>query len=89
MTEEFQQAVKLFLEAAHASKVAHSVVEHLQSQKYAGDNRNKSVEELAKDVEAQLGLSANLMFRSSGALHDALQELMDVYVDAVDSHTNE
>ncbi len=82
----FQEAIARFLDDAHQSRVAHAVVEHLQqSQKYAGDNRNKSVEALAHDVEAQLGLTANLMFRSHGALHDALQELMDAYVDSVDA----
>jgi hypothetical protein len=85
MSDVFHTAISRFLEAAHQSAAAHKVVELLQSPHYAGDNRNEAVEKLAKDVESELGMTANLMFRSRGAVHDALQDLMDVYVDAVDS----
>ncbi len=82
----FQEAITRFLDATHESAAAHAVVELLQqSNQYAGDNRNKAVEELAQAVEARIGTTANLMFRSHGALHDALQELMDAYVDNVDA----
>jgi hypothetical protein len=82
----FQEAIARFLDATHESAAAHAAVELLQeSNQYACDNRNKAVEELAQAVETRIGTKANLMFRSHGALHDALQELMDAYVDKVDA----
>jgi hypothetical protein len=85
----FQEAIARFLVATHDSKAANAVVDLLQtSQTYAMDNRNRAVEALAKDVEARIGFTANLMFRSHGAIHDALQELMDAYVDDVDARTD-
>lgn len=86
----FQEATAQFLDATFESRAALATVELLQSSdKYAGESRNRSVEQLAKDVEAKIGAPASLMFRSQGVLHDALQNLMDAYVDSVDNKREE
>jgi hypothetical protein len=84
----FQTAVEKFREEAHDSKAANAVIALLMKSEsdklYATGGRNKCVERLARDVEMQLGMKANMMFRTPGRLHDSLQTLMDAYEDAMD-----
>jgi hypothetical protein len=84
----FEEAAQRFLDAAHNSAAAHAAVKLLKAadsdKRYATGSRNRCVEQLAQDVEQGIGMTANLLFRAPGRLHDALQELMDVYVDAMD-----
>jgi hypothetical protein len=86
--DRFQAAAEEFRIAAHDSKVANTVLELLYAtesdQLYATGSRNECVRRLAADVEARIGMSANLMFRTPGALHDTLQTLMDAFEDAMD-----
>ena len=88
IAERFHEAAEAFRDAANDSKAANAVLHLLlaaESDKtYATGGRNECVERLAKDVEAQIGCSANLMFRTPGPLHNALQELIDSYWDAMD-----
>jgi len=82
------EAVDTFREKAHDSKVANEIISLLlrinSDKQYATGGRNECVSRLAEDVESRLDMKANLMFRAPGALHDALQALMDVYEDATD-----
>ncbi len=82
----FQEAAATFLDAAHQSMAAQATVKLLSvSPLYANTkNRNDAVKLLASDVEAAIGIKANLLFRTPGALHDSLQTLMDAYMDAAD-----
>lgn len=84
----FDEAVATFLRDANDSKAANAVVVALRAtesdRQYATGGRNKCVKQLAADVEAKLGMSATLLFRTPGALHDSLQTLMDAYEDAMD-----
>jgi hypothetical protein len=84
----FQDAITKFLEEAHNSVTANSIVQHLtkdgSASRYDSDNRNTVIELLANDVESETGVRANLMFRSSSHLHDCLQSLIDVYLDTID-----
>lgn len=86
--DRFEAAAATFLLQAHNSKVAHAVLAHLKAAEsdktYATGSRNECVARLATAVETELDLTANLMFRTPGALHDALQSLMDAYEDAMD-----
>ncbi len=86
--DRFQAASEEFRIAAHDSKVANTILELLfaseSDNRYATGSRNECVRRLAADVEARLGLSANLMFRTPGALHNSLQSLMDAFEDAMD-----
>jgi hypothetical protein len=86
--DRFLEAAEAFREAAHDSKAANLVIELLLASRsdkcYASGSRNACVEKLAQDVETRLGMQANLLFRTSGALHDSLQTLMDAYEDAMD-----
>ena len=88
IAERFQEAVEVFRTEANDSKAANAVIRLLLSTEsdkpYATGSRNECVRRLATDVEAALGFSANLMFRTPGALHDSLQTLMDAYMDAMD-----
>jgi hypothetical protein len=88
IAERFQEEVEAFRVAAHDSKAANEVIRLLMStesdKSYATGSRNKCVRKLAEDVEASIGFSANLMFRTPGALHNSLQTLMDAYMDAMD-----
>jgi hypothetical protein len=88
IVERFEEAAETFRVATHNSKAANAVLELLLSatsdKVYATGSRNKCVRRLAEDVETTLGCSANLLFRSPGALHNALQDLMDSYYDAMD-----
>lgn len=80
-------AAATFLETANNSLAANIVLERLiaPSANYESfDNRNELVKRLADDVEERMGCSANLLFRTPGTLHDALQELLDAYLDAAD-----
>lgn len=82
---------KFLLEAGN-TRTTESVIRHLRDasaiQNYGGENRNRVVEALAADVEAEVGTaeadSVSAMFRTTGPLHDALQELMDAFWDFVD-----
>ncbi len=84
----FQDAIAKFLEEAHNSVTANSIIQHLMREnsasRYDNDNRNTVIETLATDVETETGIRANLMFRTSGHLHDCLQSLIDVYLDTID-----
>lgn len=86
--DRFEAATATFLLQAHNSKVAHMIVELLYAadsdKTYATGSRNECVARLAAAVETELGLKANLMFCTPGALHNALQSLMDAYEDAMD-----
>lgn len=86
--DRFQAATEIFLIKANNSRVAHMIVDLLyaaESDKaYATGSRNQCVARLATAVETELGATANLMFRTPGALHTALQSLMDAYEDAMD-----
>lgn len=86
--DRFQDAIAKFLEEAHNSVTANSIVQHLMKEnaasRYDIDNRNTVIETLASDVETETGIRANLMFRTPGHLHDCLQNLMDVYLDTID-----
>jgi hypothetical protein len=88
ISERFQEAARTFLEEAHDSKAAnatlHLLLKSESDKHYASGSRNECVRRLAEDVEAMIGCSANLMFRTPGALHGALQNLMDAYCDAMD-----
>ena len=88
IAERFQEATEAFRVATHDSKAANAVVDLLlyadSDKLYATGSRNECVERLARDVETCIGCPANLMFRSPGALHNALQELIDSYWDAMD-----
>jgi hypothetical protein len=89
ITTRFEEAAQRFLDTAHNSRAAVAAVELLKAtesdKRYATGGRNKSVEQLAVDVEKEIDMSANLLFRAPGGLHDSLQELMDVYEDTMDS----
>ena len=82
----FEAAAQHFLNAAFESTVAHTVVQRLQDRTEYSDvpSRNDLVRQLAVDVEKDLAVPANLMFRISGYLHDCLQEFLDVYLNCVD-----
>jgi hypothetical protein len=83
----FLDAATTFLETANNSMAANIVLERLVAPSATFesiDNRNELVGALAADVEERLGCSANLLFRTPGTLHDALQELLDAYLDAAD-----
>jgi hypothetical protein len=83
----FLDAAATFLEAANNSLAANTVLERLiaPSANYESfDDRNELVKCLAGDVEARIGCSANLLFRTPGTLHDALQSLLEAYLDAAD-----
>lgn len=86
--DRFEAATATFLATAHNSKVAHMIVDLLKAadsdKPYATGGRNQCIARLATAVETELDLTANLMFRTPGALHDALQSLMDAYEDAMD-----
>ncbi len=86
--DRFQVEAETFLMKAHNSRVAHMILDNLYAaesdKRYATGRRNDCVRRLAEDVEATLGMPANLMFRTPGALHDALQSLMDAFEDAMD-----
>lgn len=88
IAERFQEEVETFRQVANDSKAANAVIQLLMAAEsdrlYATGSRNECVYKLAEDVEAVLGVSANLMFRTPGALHNALQNLMDAYWDAMD-----
>ena len=88
IVKRFEEAAETFRIATNDSKAANAVLELLLSatsdKVYATGSRNKCVSRLAEDVEKTLGCSANLLFRSPGALHNALQDLMDSYYDAMD-----
>ena len=80
----FETAVQKFLTETCCSRAAVQVVECLNTEdsgRYTGSNRNVIVKNLAEDVEQKLGCSANLMFRTPGALHDSLQTLLDEYLN--------
>ena len=83
-----EEAFKNFQLDVGNTRVMDAIVSILKrddaSQKYGEGNRNEVVEKLAKDVEDVLGNSATIIFRSSGPLHDALQELLDAFWDFVD-----
>ncbi len=84
----FDEAAATFLQEANDSKAANAVVEFLKAaesdRQYATGGRNVCVRRLATDVEAKIGMTATLLFRTPGALHDSLQTLMDEYEDAMD-----
>jgi hypothetical protein len=84
----FDEAVATFLTEANDSKAANAVVDALRAtesdRQYATGGRNVCVRRLASDVETKLGMTATLLFRTPGALHDSLQTLMDAYEDAMD-----
>ena len=83
----FEAARDQFLTATFESTVAHHVLQRLQTSAPAyaeASTRNDLVRQLAADVEADLGVPANLMFRTSGYLHDCLQDFLDVYLNCVD-----
>jgi lipopolysaccharide biosynthesis regulator YciM len=80
----FNKAIEEFQRVANNSLAAQYVVEELANDTYAEMGRNDAIEALAKAVEARLGSSATLLFRTPGPLHDALQTLFDVYLDKVD-----
>ena len=86
--ERFLKAIETFREQANDSKAANYVIDLLlatdSDKRYATGGRNVCVRRLAEDVEARLGMKANLIFRTPGALHDSLQTLMDSYEDAMD-----
>ncbi len=87
LNSQFDQAQAEFLSVTHASRTATQILECLKSAKddrYALSDRNLIVKHLAEDVEAAIGCSANLMFRSPGVLHDALQALLDAYLNWYD-----
>ena len=87
LNDQFEQAKAEFLSVAHASRTATQILECLTSTKddrYAVSDRNQIVKNLAEDVEAAIGCPANLMFRSPGVLHDALQALLDSYLNWYD-----
>ena len=85
--QAFQEAAEVFREAAHNSRAADAVIARLlqADPRYATDDRNASVRQLARDVESDIGATAALLFRTPGALHDSLQTLMDAYEDAIDT----
>lgn len=87
LNNEFQYAMTEFLQICHTSRAASQVVECLvenKSERYSVENRNTIVKNLAEDVETALGVTANLMFRMPGPIHDALQTLLDEYLNWVD-----
>lgn len=87
LNNQYQQAQSEFLSVTHASRTATQILECLNSAKddrYAVSDRNQIVKNLAEDVEAATGCTANLMFRSPGVLHDALQSLLDAYLNWYD-----
>jgi hypothetical protein len=83
-----KEAEEKFLKEALNSRAANAVIKCLSAEnaadKYAIENRNQAIEVLAVDVEAEIQCHAALMFRTPGPLHDALQDLMDSFVDSVD-----
>ncbi len=84
----FDEAIAEFRTNTHDSLVCNEVirllVESTSDKQYATGSRNECVRRLAADVEKALDTTANLMFRTAGPLHNALQNLMDVYVDMMD-----
>ena len=87
ITDRLTKAAEAFLEAAMNSPASNMVLErllHPSTNYQAFECRNALVAALATDVEAQLGCSANMLFRSPGPLHDALQSLLDAFLDAAD-----
>jgi hypothetical protein len=84
----FDVAVANFKRDLHDSRIANVVVDLLMSsegpKRYAEGGRNDCVKRLAEDAEAKAGLPANLLFRTPGSPHDALQNLIDEYWNAVD-----
>lgn len=76
-----------FLTATHNSRAANSVVNHLLGTTLPNTidkDRNEFVRILSEQVETELGVSASLMFRTEGHLHDCLQNLLDEYLNAMD-----
>jgi hypothetical protein len=55
-----------------------------ETTRYSEGSRNQIVAVLAADVEQRIGACSSLMFRTPGELHDALQALLDTYLDCVD-----
>ena len=88
ITERFVDACAIFIQTANDSAAANMVIHllvHAESDRpYAIGGRNDAVRRLASAVEETLGMKANMLFRTPGPLHDALQTLMDAYEDAMD-----
>jgi hypothetical protein len=86
--QNFKEAQENFLKEALNSRAANAVVNCLNSEnavaKYGVYNRNEAVKALAEDVEAEIQCHAALLFRTPGPLHNALQELMDTFMDSID-----
>ncbi len=84
----FTRVAEAFLDAAHNSPASNMVLERLlhPSTNYSSfEDRNALVSALATDVETHLGCTASMLFRAPGPLHDALQSLLDAFLDAADS----
>jgi hypothetical protein len=81
-------AFDAFLQETHGSLASHAIVEQLKrsdaADKYGRGSRNEIVQALAADVEQQIGCTASMIFRSTGFMYDALQELIDAFLDFVD-----
>lgn len=88
LTQVFDAAVQKFLTETHFSRAAEQIVICLKSDskgRYSDKNRNVIVKNLAEDVETALGCSANLIFRTPGPLHNALQDILDEYLNWCDT----
>ncbi len=87
LDSNFNQALVKFLQDTNSSRASLQIVNCLRNDstgRYAVSNRNEIVKNLAEDVETVLGSSANLIFRTPGYLHDALQTLLDEYLNWYD-----
>ncbi len=84
LNNQFNNAIVTFLQTTHSSRASVEIVNCLRtdtSGRYTDMNRNVIVKNLAEDVENNIRCSANLMFRTPGILHDALQTLLDEYLN--------